>query len=253
MRVYLAGSFAIETDELLITERQLPGRQGLLAASFLVAHRAHPVARESLEQVIWGEGPGVDKESALNAIISKLRSLFRPAGIAIENPMGRYRMVLPPDAWVDLEASRNALDEAEGALRSSDPAQAFGPANVVVAIAGRGFLEGIDVPWAVHERDQQREQLVRALDCLAELSQQNDELTLAVHHAARAVLASPFREVGYQRLMRLHYLAGNRGEALRVYEDCRRLIAEELGVDPSPSTQEVYLQVLQDTGAFERP
>ena len=45
--------------------------------------------------------------------------------------------------------------------------------------------------------------------------------------------------------MRAHALAGNRAEALRVYARCRQILSEELGVDPSPPTESVYLEILR--------
>ena len=61
--------------------------------------------------------------------------------------------------------------------------------------------------------------------------------------ARESVALEPFREVGYQRLMRVHVALGNRADALRVYEDCRALLARELGAEPSPETQAVYKEV----------
>jgi DNA-binding SARP family transcriptional activator len=55
----------------------------------------------------------------------------------------------------------------------------------------------------------------------------------------------PLRERGYQLLMRAHAAAGNRAEALWTYEQCRRLLVEELGVDPSAATKAVHLEILQ--------
>ena len=60
-----------------------------------------------------------------------------------------------------------------------------------------------------------------------------------------AVEPEPFREIGYRRLMEAHVAAGNRGEALRVYERCRRLLAEELGAYPSPETESIYRSLLE--------
>jgi DNA-binding SARP family transcriptional activator len=45
-------------------------------------------------------------------------------------------------------------------------------------------------------------------------------------------------------LIRAHTALGNRAEALRVYESCRRLLAAELGADPSPETQALYIELL---------
>jgi SARP family transcriptional regulator, regulator of embCAB operon len=66
-----------------------------------------------------------------------------------------------------------------------------------------------------------------------------------VKHAKEAVAIEPFRETSYQLLMRAHAAVGNRAEALRVYERCRSLLSEELGVSPSPQTEAVYLEILR--------
>ena len=84
----------------------------------------------------------------------------------------------------------------------------------------------------------------RALDCLVDTWFANDEPALAVDAARGSIALEPFRETGYQRLIRLHKALGNRAEALRVYEECRRLLASELGVDPSADIEALYLELL---------
>jgi DNA-binding SARP family transcriptional activator len=61
--------------------------------------------------------------------------------------------------------------------------------------------------------------------------------------STQAVALEPFRESGYRALMRLHHLAGDRAQALRVYERCRHLLAEELGAAPAPETEAVRAAV----------
>jgi Bacterial transcriptional activator domain len=59
-----------------------------------------------------------------------------------------------------------------------------------------------------------------------------------------AIALDPFREMGYRRSMEAHSAAGNRAEALRVYERCRRLLREELGAYPSPETESIHRTLL---------
>ena len=73
----------------------------------------------------------------------------------------------------------------------------------------------------------------------------NGEHTLAVEMAREAVALEPFRESGYRILMRAHAASGNSAEALRVYERCRLLISEELGVAPSQDTRAVRQGILE--------
>ena len=67
----------------------------------------------------------------------------------------------------------------------------------------------------------------------------------AAKWAEELIALSPFSEAGYRRLMEAHVAAGNRAEALRVYEQCRQLLAEELGAYPSPETDSIYRALLE--------
>src|SRR6187431_1556682 len=81
-RIYLTGSVAIEHGEQLIRERQFPGRQGRIAFVFLAVNRHRAVHREELLGAIWpGDAPH-QSDGALDAILSKLRSLLKSAGFA---------------------------------------------------------------------------------------------------------------------------------------------------------------------------
>ena len=66
----------------------------------------------------------------------------------------------------------------------------------------------------------------------------------AAKWAEELIALSPFREAGYRRLMEARVLAGDRAEALHVFERCRQLLAEELGAYPSPETESIYRELL---------
>ena len=66
----------------------------------------------------------------------------------------------------------------------------------------------------------------------------------AVRYANEALALDLFRETVYVQLMRLHMGRGNRAEALQVYEHCRAVLADELGVTPSARTEATYREVL---------
>jgi DNA-binding SARP family transcriptional activator len=67
----------------------------------------------------------------------------------------------------------------------------------------------------------------------------NGEHPRAAQLAREVVDLEPFHETGWQRLMRAHAGGGNRAEALRAYARCKKLLADELGVAPSPETQAI--------------
>src|SRR5213078_3848717 len=98
--------------------------------------------------------------------------------------------------------------------------------------------------WVEAKRRELAEVRARALTVLAEACLSSGNPQQSVRWAVQAIEAEPFRESGYRRLMELHAAAGNRAEALRVYERCRQLLAEELGAYPSPETESIYRELL---------
>jgi SARP family transcriptional regulator, regulator of embCAB operon len=247
MRIYLTGRVCIEAGETVLDERHLVGRQGRLVFALLACEHHRAVSRDELAEELWPAALPPSWDRALSAIVSKLRSALTRVGLSgttIVSSFGSYQLHLPPAVWIDLEAAAEALDQAESLLRDGKPRDAWAWALVAYHIAGRPCLVGEDGPWATLKRLELRDMLVRALDCLSEIYSRNGENSLAARRAEQALILEPFRETSYQRLMQAHAAAGNKAEALRVYERCRRLLAEELGVSPSSQTEAVYLDVL---------
>lgn len=249
LRIHLSGLITMEGDHGLVRPRDFPGQQGRAAFAFLVGHRGSPVARSALAEALWPRRRPASWETAISAIVSKLRPLLARSGLdgteALRSVDGCYELHLPRDAWVDHEAASDSIHEAEAALQAGDHVRAYGPSAVAHHIARRPFLPGQDGHWFDERRDVLAATLVRALECRVEVYLWNGEHALATEAARELVRLRPFRETGYRLLMRAHTAAGNAAEALRVYESCRTLISEELGVPPSPETRAMHAQVLQ--------
>jgi DNA-binding SARP family transcriptional activator len=185
---------------------------------------------------------------ALSAVISKLRQRLGTIGLdrdrIIANAFRCYQFRPPGEAWIDLEAAADALHKAEGALQANQPQCAYGPSLIATTIARRPLLVGEDGAWIATLRERLRDTLVRALDCRVEALMWNGELALAQDQARAAVELEPFRESGYRRLMQVLVKRGNRAEAVRVYQDCKKRLAEELGVAPSDETESLMRAVI---------
>jgi class 3 adenylate cyclase/DNA-binding SARP family transcriptional activator len=249
LRVYLTGRLRLEGAGNLIDETRLPGRQGRLALAFLVLERERPTGRSEVAEVLWPTSPPAAWEAGLSALISKLRSALGHVGLdggqVLSSAMGCLQLRLPAGTWVDIEAAYEGLHTAELACRAGHLLEAHSWAEVPVHVTKRPFLPGEDGPWVDGVRAHLREVRIRALHCHAVTWIEAGDLDLAVRSAEQAVELDPFREVSWQRLMTAHFATGNRAEALRAYERCRKLLAEELGIGPSPATEEVYLKILR--------
>ena len=248
LRIYLAGEVAVEHGDLLLREADLAGRQGRLAFVYLVAERERAVTQSELAELLWPDSLPPSWPVALSAVISKLRQRLGTIGLdrdrIIANAFRCYQFRPPPETWIDLEAATDALHQAEGAVQAGQPEAAYGPALIATTIARRPLLTGEDAPWVITRRERVRDILVRALDCRVEALIWNGELALAQDQARAAVELEPFRESGYRRLMQVLVKRGDRAEAVRVYQDCKRRLAEELGVAPSDETESLMRAVI---------
>jgi len=225
-------------------ERRLPSRQGRLLFAYLVVNRQRPRSRAALVDAVWPAGPPGTPDSALNALLSKLRGVLGREAIAGRD---EPRLALPPDSYVDLEAAREQLHEAESATSLGDWHRAWAPARAALHTAERGFLEGHDSPWIDEVRRSLEDTRLRALDCVAAagIGLGGPELA-ATERAGRALIeASPFRESGYVHLMQALLARGEAAEAMLVYDRLRTGLREELGIAPSARVQELHAQLLQ--------
>ncbi|HJQ75564.1 MAG TPA: BTAD domain-containing putative transcriptional regulator [Gaiellaceae bacterium] len=209
--------------------------------------------RDELAEVLWGGDLPATWDKALRVLMTKMRALLTECGIdgstALTSAFGCYELTLPAGTWIDLAAAAGAVARAEEAVAARDLAEARTHGELAADLARRSFLPGEAGDWVEEKRRELRDLLVRALECLCDASLGEDNPAEAVRHATEATELEPFRESGYRRLMQAHVATGNPAEALRVYERCRRFLADELGAYPSPATEAVYLEIIRSEPA----
>jgi ABC-type transport system substrate-binding protein/DNA-binding SARP family transcriptional activator/streptogramin lyase len=249
LRVFLAGRVAIETESLVPDDVRFPGRQGRLLFAYLVLEQGRPLPRDELAEALWGDTLPATWEKALTVLVSKLRTLLAQAGVdgtrALTSAFGCYRLELPADTWVDVVVAADSARDAERALAAGDDQQAMAAALHAESLTRSAFLPGESTPWVDRKRRELADVRWRALHALGEVYLGVGEWSRAAAWAEQAVTLEPFRETGYRLLMQAHAGAGNRAEALQIYDRCRRLLDDELGAYPSPETEEIYQRLLE--------
>jgi SARP family transcriptional regulator, regulator of embCAB operon len=241
-RIQLCGRLVAEVDGRRI-DQALPGRQGRLLFAYLVANRAQPIARSELADALWPERAPTAVDSAISALLSKLRRLL---GSERLEGRSRVQLLLPEGSWIDLEAAAEALHRAEGAAARSEWAEAWGPARVAQHTAVRQFLAGEDAPWIDERRRRLDDIYLRALELTAQagLGIGGGELDTAERAARTLVARAPYRRSGYRFLMQVLAACDNPAEGLRVYEELRVRLRDDLGTAPSPTTQALHKRLL---------
>lgn len=242
-RIQLCGTLAVEINRQRIDDR-LPGRQGRLLVIYLVLHRLRSVRRDELIDALWPEQVPTATDAALSALLSKLRRLL-PDG-TLEG-RGEVRLTLPASAYVDLEVAREAIHRAESAIAQQQWHRAWGASLGPLFTARRGFLPDENADWVRDTRHELDALHLRALECYTQacLGVGGTELAGAERAGRELIALSPYRESGYRGLMEALKRTGNTAEALRVYEQLRSLLRDELGVAPSAETLRLHDELLR--------
>jgi DNA-binding SARP family transcriptional activator len=248
MRIHLTGTPKIEAGTATVDGGPLRTRQGRLVFAYLVCNRGRRVTRAELGEVLWPDALPRAWEASLSAVLSRLRAALSAAGVPGDvlptGGGGGYRFAAD-DVWVDVEEAARGVDDADAALAAGETTRACAQAEGVAGLARGPFLPADEGPWIENRRAELRAVLVRALHIWAHAALAGQEWGVAVRVAQELIALEPFRESAYRQLMRAQAGAGNRAEALRVYERCRALMGDELGVEPSSETQACHLEILR--------
>src|SRR5215212_1108150 len=241
-RIQLCGRLVVELDGRRV-EDALPGAKGRLLFAYLALNRDRRMSRDELLTAVYGEEASPDQHPSLSVLLSKLRSVI---GRELLAGRSEIELVLPRDAFVDVEAAREALHRTESHIAAREWAEAWGPAGVAYHVARRPLLQGEDRPWLDEWRRRLDDVHLRGLECFAEarLRLGGPTLPQAEDCARQLIELSPYRETGHRILMEALEQRGNVAEALLAYDRLRVMLREELGVAPSPELQSIHRRLL---------
>lgn len=244
----LLGRFVVLRDGREVPAAEFGGRKVRALLRILATRRGALVTHDALTELLWGERPPADPAANLQVLVNRARrALGRPQ--LVVTGAGGYALAAGPGCVVDAEQFAAAVETA-AARTGREGLDAY--AAALAQWAGEPLAEDAYADWARNYR----ERLVRvrqdALERAAALALELDDTSRAVEFAAAAAAADPLRETATLTLVRALAAAGDPAGALERYDQFRRALADELGVDPSAAAQEVQAELLRG-GAPSRP
>ena len=238
----MCGPLRVELDGRRV-EALLPARPGRLLFAYLVLRRRRAVGRDELVEALWPHGAPADPHAVLNTLVARLRAALGAGTVA---GRGELSLVLGPDPWIDVETAQAAVEAARAQLRAGSAEAAGSRAEEALAIIDQPLLRDLDRTWLDDQR-RQLEALRPALLALigdAALALGGSALARGTEAARALTLLEPFRESARALLIRLLVSAGDVAEALRVYDDLRVHLRDELGTVPSPQLTTLHERLL---------
>ncbi|MFF4032115.1 BTAD domain-containing putative transcriptional regulator [Streptomyces sviceus] len=225
-----------------------PQQRALLAALLLREGRTATAAE--LISALWGEEPPDQALAAVRTYASRLRKILDP-GILVSESGGYAIRGLGEDA-LDLAAAQELATEAEKAKSAGDLCHARDALARALDLWDGEVLAGVPGPYAEAQRVRLEEWRLQLLESRLDMDLEQGCHAEAVSELTALTAEHPLRERLRELLMLALYRSGRQAEALAVYADTRRLLADELGVDPRPGLRELQQRILQaDPGLAE--
>ncbi|MFF8426443.1 BTAD domain-containing putative transcriptional regulator [Streptomyces sp. NPDC016566] len=226
-----------------------PQQRALLAALLLREGRTATAAE--LIDALWGAEPPSQALAALRTYASRLRKILDPGVLASES--GGYAVRGLGEGALDVAVAQDLATEAEKARSAGDLRQAREVLNRALALWDGEPLAGVPGPYADAQRVRLEEWRLQLLESRLDMDLEQGCHAEAVSELTALTAAHPLRERLRELLMLALYRSGRQAEALAVYADTRRLLAEELGVDPRPGLRELQQRILQADEALAEP
>ncbi|WP_300019386.1 AAA family ATPase [Pseudonocardia sp.] len=249
LRLSLLGTFDVRGD----LDAAPPAGQAQRLLKVLAAHEGRFVPVDVLIDVLWDRPPD-HAERNIAVLVSRLRRALGRERLD-GGPAG-YRLVLDERTTVDLFEARDLVVTAEQELAAGRPGPAAAAAERATGllVGGRPLTEERDAPWTAEVRLFAEHQLRRARRCWWAAAAELGAHRTVVEVTGAALRADPLDEEASRAAMTAHRSAGESGRALLVYRALRTALADQLGVDPSPATQSLFLSILRaENGAPRRP
>ena len=255
MRFGVLGPLAVWTD--LGEPVTVPGRKVRALLADLLVHEGRVVPRDRLVEDLWGDEAPADPAAALHVRISQLRRALEaaePGGrdLVVSQAPG-YALRAGPDPVNAVDAARFAA-LVERARAADDPRARAGLLGEALGLWRGPFLADFaDEEFARDAVQHWEERRLTVVEEHAEV-----RLALGEHHELVAELGElvarhPFRERLRAAHMRALHRSGRTGEALDAFQELRRLLADELGLDPGPELTALHQAILSGDPAEDPP
>jgi predicted ATPase/DNA-binding SARP family transcriptional activator len=228
---------------------RIPGAKERALLALLVIHRGQVVSTDQLIDQLWGEDLPDNPANALQAVVSRLRRVLDGDRVIVTRKPG-YALQLQAGA---IDAARFEDFIRRGTrLGRDDPGRASELLTEALSLwRGSPYADLAYEELAQQERARLQELHVAATEekIAADLALGRNSEALA--ELERLVSAHPLRERLRGQLMLALYRSGRQSDAVAAYHETRRVLDEELGLDPGPELENVYRLILRQDPSLQ--
>jgi len=234
-------------------EVALGGSKQRALLAVLVLHANETLSTDRLIEELWGEHPPVTAAKTVQVHVSRLRKALAAGGDLIVTREHGYRLELDL-ARLDAHRFERLLAQARDELAADRPREAAAALDEGLALwRGEPLADLAYEPFAQREVARLGDVRVSALELQVDARLALGEHSVVIGQLEALIAEHPFRERLRAQLMLALYRADRQADALQAYQDARRKLVEELGIEPGERLRELELAILAQDPALALP
>jgi LuxR family maltose regulon positive regulatory protein len=216
---------------------------------FIASRRHRRASKDSIIDTFWGEADFDAIEKNFHPTVSHIRKALNSNQPLKQNFLlyrdGDYQLNPNFSYSIDTEEFDRLVAEGEAARRAGQQELYVESYEKALALYRGDFMQSAYDEWVDEHRSYYREQYLRLLESLAAAAEKMKEWSRALDLAQQILRDDSFREDIHCTIMRAHAALGNRVAVKEQYESLRKLLREELGVEPVAETQKIFRELVK--------
>jgi DNA-binding SARP family transcriptional activator len=241
LSVYMLGPFRAALNDRPV--ESWPSGRGRAVFKYLLAHRDRTLPRDVLMDAFWPNASPVAARNSLNVALHGLRQALRTAAdvpVVIFQD-GAYRLNPELCLWLDVDEFERRVEAGKRLEATGQLSAAAAEYEVATGLYQGDFLsEDPYEEWPVMTRERLRVAFLDTLDRLSQIYFGQGQYGSCASLCQRMLTQDNCREDAHCRLMRCYSRQGQHNQALRQYQICVKTLHDELEVEPSPRTTQLY-------------
>ncbi len=216
---------------------------------FIASRRHRRASKDSIIDTFWGESDFDAVEKNFHPTVSHIRKALNSNQPLKQNFLlyrdSDYHLNPNFSYSIDTEEFDRLVAEGEAARRAGQHELYVESYEKALALYRGDFMQSAYDEWVDEHRSYYREQYLRLLESLAAAAEKSKEWPRALDLAHQILRDDSFREDIHCTIMRAHAALGNRVAVKEQYESLRKLLREELGVEPVAETQKIFRELVK--------
>jgi len=248
LKVFTLGNFQVYLGNQLVSEKDWQRQKAKELFKFLILNRNQWFTKEEIYERLWPEVDELSIDQEFKVILNTCNKVLEPKRKARTTPFyilrenNQYRINPKASIEIDFELFEHWI---QSGLREREPDKAK-----TLILKGLDYYKGDlnilrqDMNSSIL-RDHYQNLFLRGAEKLAQLHVQLSEINEAIYWCEKIISVDRTWEEAYRLLMYCHYHKNNRAQGIKYYQQIRKILLAEFGVEPMEATTQMYQMIVE--------